>query len=445
MKARTPLVAVACIIPVTSTRGNHGMPANCEAQTMKQVQQAYTPLAGLSDSDSYVMFGVGWALAFQWPPRAFRRIAWSSACRGHGQPWVIGVYCYWIGLAGWLTVPVQLNPPDVHRFHKWAMWTSLASILFLLLCLKLIHLPVASASLTTRRGVVNAILCRRLVHHGRAVICLCTTAKRGGSTSLGSTCEIPMVLNCVSCVSMLAPFSESGALVFSHMIVRRSAGTSELLGPGWAGAPDQSDWICVGWFVHLYKPISIIWILYNSPRHNDQLRKEWWISSYFELWFLKRIQKLLVMRTTLGSPSAQGHCQAVIALRNRAFLMHSFLKIPLKRAHGMSRTGNSYWNGKHLHRNQDEWPACWLTFNLVTFGSHDTTCRHPFHNGSLRIFSVWKWYQLMIGWCRQTKVKMFQWMIDENDKYTKDYKSMVWRYLKYIGKKVLTSRVIVCA
>lgn len=164
---------------------------------------------------------------------------------------------------------------------------------------------------------------------------------------------------------------------------------------------------------HLYKPISIIWILYNSPRHNDQLRKEWWISSNFELWFLKRIQKLLVMRTTLGSPSAQGHCEAVIALRSR--LSHALVsEDPIKKAHGMSRTGNSYWNGKHLHRNQDGVTSLLIDIQLGgPLEAMIPRCRHPFHNGSLRIFSVWKWYQLMIGWCRQTKVKMFQWMIDE--------------------------------
>lgn len=60
MKARTPLVAVACINSGDQHTQKPRMPANCEAQTMKQVQQAYTPLAGLSDSDSYVvMFGVG--------------------------------------------------------------------------------------------------------------------------------------------------------------------------------------------------------------------------------------------------------------------------------------------------------------------------------------------------------------------------------------------------
>lgn len=414
MKARTQLVAVACINSGDQHTQKPRMPANCEAQTMKQVQQAYTPLAGLSDSDSYVvMFGVGWALAFQWPPRAFRRIAWSSACRGHGQPWVIGVYCYGIGLADdWLSLfnwILQMftdftnEQCELHWlpfcFYFCASSSSICQF--------------ASASLTTRRGVVNAILCRRLVHHGRAVICLCTTAKRGGSTSLGSTCEIPMVLNCVSCVSMLAPFSESGALVFPTWLsvaVRGPANSSALV--------ERVHQIRVIGFAlaglcHLYKPISIIWILYNSPRHNDQLRKEWWISSNFELWFLKRIQKLLVMRTTLGSPSAQGHCEAVIALRSR--LSHALVsEDPIKKAHGMSRTGNSYWNGKHLHRNQDGVTSLLIDIQLGgPLEAMIPRCRHPFHNGSLRIFSVWKWYQLMIGWCRQTKVKMFQWMIDE--------------------------------
>ncbi len=180
----------------------------------------------------------------------------------------------WYRSGGWLTVPVQLESSRRSQISQTSNVNFIGFQMFYFCASSSFICQFASASLNTRRGVYTTVgswfvfeqlqnveVRHHWVAHVRSQWC--------SNARTGSAC----------------PIRNWGLGLFPHLsVAERGPATSSAL-------VERVHEIRVIGFVlaglcHSYQPISIIWILYNFPRHNDRPGKEWWSQAVlnFDFW-----------------------------------------------------------------------------------------------------------------------------------------------------------------